>query len=264
MGQPSYDTLARVYDQLQQSIDTTAWADHVEALANRFAGRTRGDGEDGRLILLDLGCGTGSFCLEMERRGFDPIGIDHSTVMLDKAREKAREAGLARSLFLHQDISRFELFGTVDLIVCLLDTLNHLTRPADVSHLFRLCANYLNPGGLMIFDVATDEHLRRRLGNQVFFVDGDEQTLLWNNRFNARSRISQSDILLFTREPDGRYLRSEAVIRERVYDRSFIEQVAAESHLPVLAIFGDLTQNPARRSDSRHFYVCQRQDSGLT
>lgn len=258
MVTPAYDTLAAVYDQLQQSIDTAVWADHVENLARQFGGRTRGDGEEGRLIVLDLGCGTGSFCLEMEQRGYDPIGIDHSTVMLDKARDKARKAGLDRTLFLNQDISRFELFGTVDLIVCLLDTLNHLTRPADVGRLFRLCANYLNPEGLLIFDIASEDHLRRRLGNQVFFVDSPHQTLLWNNRFNPRSRISRSEILLFSREADGRYTRSEAVIRERVYDEAFLKKAAEDHQLPVQAVLGGLTLNTARRTDSRHFYVCRR------
>jgi SAM-dependent methyltransferase len=259
MKQPSYDTLAAVYDRLQQSVDTIAWADHIEALQAKFGGRTRGDGSDGRAILLDLGCGTGSFCLEMERRGYDPIGIDHSPVMLDKAREKAGEAGLGRSLFLLQSIAGFELFGTVDLIVCLLDTINHLTAMSDVERFFALCANYLNPGGLLIFDIATQEHLQCRLGNQVFFVDATEQTLLWQNRFSNRTRISRSEILLFTREPDGRYTRSEAMIRERVYDRETLTGFADQHHLPVQAVFGGLTLNPARRTDSRHFYICKKE-----
>lgn len=260
MKQPSYDTLASVYDQLQQSVDTVVWADHIEALQRRYAGRTQGDGADGRPILLDLGCGTGSFCLEMERRGYDPIGIDHSPVMLNKAREKTSQNGLGRSLFLLQNIARFELFGTVDLIVCLLDTINHLTVSSDVERFFALCANYLNPGGLLIFDAASHDHLQRRLGNQVFFVDGHEQTLLWQNHFNTRSRISRSEILLFTREPDERYIRSEATVRERVYDRELLNRFAEHCNLPILAVLGDLTLNPARRTDSRHFYICRKAD----
>lgn len=260
MKQPSYDTLASVYDRLQQSVDPAAWADFIESLQQRFAGRVRGDGTDGRPILLDLGCGTGSFCLEMEQRGYDPIGIDHSPVMLDKARGKASHEGLGRSLFLLQDITRFELFGTVDLIVCLLDTINHLTVTADIERFFALCANYLNPGGLLIFDVASQDHLQRRLGNQVFFVDDADQTLLWQNHFSPRSQISRSEILLFSREPDGRYLRSEALIRERVHDRETLSLIAGRSLLPVQAVLGGLTQNLARRTDSRHFYVCRKGD----
>jgi len=258
MNPPAYDTLAAVYDRLQQSVDTVAWADYIEALQRRYAGRMKGDGTDGRPILLDLGCGTGSFCLEMERRGYDPIGVDHSPVMLDQAREKASREGLGRTLFLLQNITRFELFGTVDLIVCLLDTVNHLTASAQIKRFFDHCANYLNPGGLLVFDIATQDHLQRRLGNQVFFVDSPDQTLLWQNHFNRRSQISRSEILLFTREVDGRYSRSDAEIRERAYQPDMLRGLIEQHGFLLQDVLGGLTMNPARRTDSRHFYICRK------
>jgi 2-polyprenyl-3-methyl-5-hydroxy-6-metoxy-1,4-benzoquinol methylase len=261
LSQPAYDVLGAIYDRLQQAVDPVVWSDHIEALQYRFKGLTRGDGVDGRPILLDLGCGTGSFCLEMERRGYDPIGIDQSPIMLGKAREKAKIENCSRSLFLMQNIARFELYGTVDLIVCLLDTINHLTAPADVSRFFARCANYLNPGGLLIFDAASADHLQQRLGNQIFFVDEEEQTLLWQNHFSRRSLISRSEILLFTLDSNGQYTRSEAVIRERIYDASTLKQIADTNGFSVLAVLGNLTQKPARRNDSRHFYICQKKRS---
>ncbi len=262
---PAYDTLAAAYDRLQQAIDPAEWADYIETLQARFAGRTHGDGQDGRPLLLDLGCGTGSFCIEMARRGYDPIGIDSSPAMLDAARTKAAaaagttgSAAAGRCLFLMQDIARFELYGTVDLIVCLLDTFNHLTLRTDAARLFRLCANYLNPGGLFVFDVATPEHLGNRLGNQVFYVDGPDQTLLWQNRFSQRSGISRSEIVIFTRGEDGRYGRGDALIRERVYSRPEIEAMALAAGLPVQGVLGELALTPARTRESRHFYVCRK------
>lgn len=260
-SRPAYDSLAAAYDQLQQAIDPAAWADYIELLQQRFGGRTRGDGQDGRPLLLDLGCGTGSFCVEMEQRGYDPIGIDSSPAMLGEARSKSAAAGAGRCLFLQQDIARFELYGTVDLIICLLDTLNHLTVRADVARLFRLCANYLNPGGLFVFDVASPEHLSHRLGNQLFYVDGPDQTLLWQNHFSSRSGISRSEIVIFTRGADGRYDRGDALIRERVYERSELTGLAAAAGLSVQAVLGELVQTPARRGDSRHFFVCRKPDT---
>jgi len=170
MSQPTYQNLAMIYDQLQQEIDLAAWADYVQVLETRYSRRdSPGDGQDGRPLLLDLGCGTGSFCLEMARRGYDPIGIDAAGAMLEQARLKAAaQPGPVSCLFLQQDISRFELYGTVDLMVCLLDTINHLLTPRQVRRLFALCANYLNPGGLLIFDVASRRHLAKTLGSSFF------------------------------------------------------------------------------------------------
>ena len=82
-------------------------------------------GCDPRLI-ADLGCGTGSFCLEIAGRGYDMIGIDISAEMLSCAKHKAVDAS-AGILFLNQDITSFELHGTVGAITSLMDSINYIT-----------------------------------------------------------------------------------------------------------------------------------------
>ncbi|HAL74332.1 MAG TPA: class I SAM-dependent methyltransferase [Clostridiales bacterium] len=219
-----------------------------------------GDGQDGRPLVLDLGCGTGSFCLEMARRGYDPIGIDASSAMLDAARQKALQIDPASAgcLFLQQDISQFELYGTVDLIVCLLDTVNHLTRPAQVRRLFRLCANYLNPGSLLIFDLATLKHLSRTLGSQIFFQDMPDFTLFWQNRFRPASGISRSELTLFSRRADAAYDRHDETIVEKFYNQRLISRWLAEAGLELLARHASLTFKQAHNNDERHFYVARK------
>ncbi len=258
----TYHDLARVYDELQQDIDSAVWADYIQQLETLHSRRSgRGDGQDGRTLLLDLGCGTGSFCLEMARRGYDPIGIDASASMLDQARQKAGEQtadGQPASLFLQQDISRFELFGTVDLIVCLLDTVNHLTRVTQVARLFRLCANYLNSGGLLVFDVATRRHLSRTLGGQIFFQDQPDYSLFWQNNFQARSGISRSELTLFSRQPDNTYKRSDEIITERYYSPREIRRWVTAAGLEMVAHLGDLSLKPPKPTQERHFYVARK------
>ena len=258
----AYQHLAKLYDILQQGIDTPAWADHIQQLEMLYSQRNPcGDGQEGRPILLDLGCGTGSFCLEMEGRGFDPIGIDASPAMLDQARLKAQEGerdGQSTSLFLLQDISRFELFGTVDLAVCLLDTINHLLRPAQVRNLFRLCANYLNPGAVLIFDLATKHHLASTLGNQIFFEDRPDYSLFWQNRYQPKNGMSIAELSLFTKLPDGRYERQDEVIRERYYSWRDIRKWLIEAGLEPAGRHGGLRLKAPVAADERHFIVARR------
>lgn len=259
--QPAYRHIATLYDELQRDIDPAAWAGQIIALENRYSRhKGPGDGRDGRPILLDLGCGTGSICLEMARRGYDPIGIDMSGEMLETARRKAAEAADDGEccLFLQQDISRFELFGTVDLIVCLLDTVNHLIRPSQVRRMFSLCANYLNPGSLLIFDVATYEHLARTLGSQIFFQDQPAYTLFWQNRFNKKSGISRSDMTVFRRRDDGAYNREDETIVEKHYSDESIRSWLAEAGLELAGRHGGLSFKPAVAADQRHFYVARK------
>ncbi len=254
----SYQRLADSYDQLQQEIDYETWADFVCNLDRRDNRRTTlGDGRDGRPLLLDLGCGTGTFCLAMEKRGFDTIGIDRSAPMLQQAREKAQAAD-SSALFLQQDISRFELYGTVDLAVCLLDTLNHLIRPDAVQRVFQLLANYLNPGSLFIADVGTRRHFARTLGNRMFYQDSDDLTLIWHNRYRESTRISRSSLTWFKRSPEGGYTRFDEEVVERYYDHTFLLKAAMSAGLEFISRTGELTEQAPTPRSERHFYIFRR------
>lgn len=44
--------------------------------------------------ILDIGCGTGRHSIELAKRGYQVTGFDLSETMLDKAKEKARAAGV--------------------------------------------------------------------------------------------------------------------------------------------------------------------------
>ncbi len=258
-----YQSLAGVYDRIQ-SIDTPAWADYIQQLEMKYSRRAGdGDGYEGRPLLLDLGCGTGSFCLEMLDRGYDPIGLDASPAMLGEAKDKLSRhdrtaAGGADCLFLQQDISNFQLYGTVDLMVCLLDTINHLTRISQVRRLFRLCRNYLNPGGLMIFDLATSRHLACSLGSELFYDDQPDYTLFWKNRYQPKTMISRSELVLFLNQPDGSYRRHDEVIVEKYYGSRQIRTWAAEAGLETAAHLGDMKMTPPAKADERTFYVLRR------
>jgi SAM-dependent methyltransferase len=255
----NYHQLASLYDQLQGSLDYPAWADFILGLDRRHSSRRPGpgDGREGRPLLLDLGCGTGSFAFEMERRGYDVIGIDRAAPMLQQARDKAQAIG-SQALFLQQDISRFELYGTVDLAVCLLDTLNHLIRPLDVERLFRLLANYLNPGCLFIFDVGSSRHFAKTLGNRVFYEDTDRVTLFWVNRFRPASGISRSALTWFVRDTSGRYERFDEEIIERYYNHLFLLKAAQQAGLEFVTRTGELSDGLPQAGCERLFDVFRR------
>ena len=117
-------------------------ADYLEALCHRL-GHAPG-------LSLDLACGTGSLTVELCRRGWDIYGVDGSPEMLSAAMQKASEEGL-HILFLCQKMQRIDLYGTVDTVVCTLDSINHLTSPQDVQRTFDRVSLFLNPGGYFIF-----------------------------------------------------------------------------------------------------------------
>ena len=257
-----YDALATVYD-LFQTHDWPVWADYIHALDQHFSQRKgRGDGLLGRPILLDLGCGTGGFCLEMARRGYDPIGIDQSLPMLNEAQKKAAGSQTghdqAKCLFLRQDITSFELFGTVDLVVCLMDTLNHLMTDVQITRMLQLCEHYLNPGCLMVFDVLTKHHMADVLSDQFFFDDQPDYTVFWQNHYDHQSCVNQAGVTLFSRQTSGLYRRSDELIEERYLSESKLEKLLAATSFEQIPLTDPLLPQPPRDKSERVFFLLRK------
>ena len=148
----AYAGFAGVYERFMQEAEVpyAAWAAFVQELIARYgvsqplqAGTAPADAlQQERDLVVELGCGTGSFTMEMARKGYDIIGIDLSPDMLNIARRKSAEAGL-NIMYLEQDMRELDLYCTAGTIVSVCDSVNYLLEDEDVIETFRLVNNFL-------------------------------------------------------------------------------------------------------------------------
>lgn len=136
----AYESFASVYDMFMSDVDYDRWVEYVEEIWKKFNIDPK--------IVCELGCGTGNITLRLAENGRDMIGIDLSADMLSEAKNKASVQGLD-VLFLLQDMREFELYGTVNSIISLCDSLNYITEDEDMQQVFNLVNNYLHPGGIL-------------------------------------------------------------------------------------------------------------------
>jgi SAM-dependent methyltransferase len=99
---------------------------------------------------LDLCCGSGHLLKILVREGYTATGLDLSTHMLKHAKRNAPAARL-----VHGDIRDFDLRQQFDVITCLFDSVNYLTRRHDLERAFRNARRHLRESGLFLFDVDT-------------------------------------------------------------------------------------------------------------
>ena len=225
----SYTDFAYVYDKLIDQ-DYEKWADYIEQLFQKGGVKPK--------LVLDLGCGTGSITNILARRGYDMIGVDVSCDMLNVAREKAAAEGLD-VLYLCQDIREFELYGTVDAVICTLDVLNYITDSGDLSKVFSLVKNYLNPGGLFIFDINTEYKLSEVLGGNTFVNDENGIFYVWENEYE--DGISRQYLTFFAECENGMYKRFDEPHIQRAYKVGEIEEMLLENGLETLGKYEVLT-----------------------
>ncbi len=212
--------------------------------------------------MLDLGCGTGSLTELMAGKGYDMIGVDNSGEMLEMAMEKRSRSG-RDILYLLQDMREFELYGTVAAVVSICDSMNYIMEYEELVQVFSLVNNYLDPGGVFIFDLNTPYKYRELLGERTFAEDREESSFIWDNFFDEEEQINEYDLTLFIRRqvPGVReplYQKFEETHYQRSYELEEIRRAVGEAGMEFIAAFDAGTRNPVR-PDSERIYVIARE-----
>lgn len=247
-----YDLLAPIYDSVNGDIDYVAWADFFEAV---FAREYKGGAPE---LVLDLGCGTGKMTIELARRGYDMTGIDFSPEMLDVARNESEALGLSdKMLWLCQDMTELELYGTVDVTVSCLDCINHLTTQKSLEECFALVHNYLIPDGLFIFDVNGKHKFETEYSDNSYVFEEDGNVCVWQNSYNPKNKICDFYITVFKEEEDGRYTRYDDFQREKMYTLKSLKRALEKSGFEFIGAYGNFEFSPATDEDDR-IYIAAR------
>ena len=227
----SYGALAPVYDRLNRDVDYARWADFYEACFSRYS-KIKPE------LVLELGCGTGAMTFELASRGYDMTAIDLSGEMLAEAERGARERGLRDILFLMGDMTDFELYGTVQAVVCCLDGINHLTAREDLDACFALVKNYLEPGGLFCFDLNTPYKFRTVYADRDYILEDDGVMCCWRSRLSKKGDTADFYLTVFE-EKDGVWMREDGVERERAWGLRAIENALSRAGMELLNVSSD-------------------------
>lgn len=243
-----YQDFSAFYDRLMADVDYAAYADYLLSLFALHSGKTPE-------IVLDLACGSGSLSLELAARGVDVIGVDGSQDMLVQAREKAENAGHSL-LFLEQDMRELDLYGTVNGAVCVLDSISHLCCTADVRCVFQRLSLFVEPGGLLIFDVNTPYKHRNVLGDNAFVFEQDDFFCVWRNRLLSRTCEVDMQLDFFVRTKEH-YTRYTDFVRERAYTQATLSRLLREGDFEPVAVYAAMTADTPPDDCERWVFVAR-------
>ena len=137
MRHTNYDDIANAYDRRYSEEDYGG----IERALVEFVGDCSGG--------LEVGCGTGHWLNQLQKRGINAVGIDPSLPMLSRAWEK-----LARRALIRARAENLPLADcTFDRIFCINAHHHFADKPSFLSEAHRV----LRPGGLLM-TVALDPH----------------------------------------------------------------------------------------------------------
>lgn len=211
-------------------------------------------------LICDIGCGSGTVTFFLSEMGYDMIGIDGSMDMLTEAMDKRADFSRGETvLFLCQQLPEFELYGTVDVIISTLDTVNYITDDNDLDRLFYWFQNYLNPNGLLIFDINTLYKYQTMLNNHCEAFDDDTIFLSWRSSFDGT--ICNHQLTFFEKDSDDLYFRSDEEQTQRYFSKEQINELLKVHNFEILDIFDDYSAVKPNATTQRLTYIARKRSN---
>jgi SAM-dependent methyltransferase len=116
--------------------------------------------------LLDLCCGPGRHAVEFARCGFQVTGVDRSPFLLERARERASEAGVPIA-WVMEDMRSFVRPATFDLACNLFTSFGYFKEEQDNLQVLRNIHQSLKENGVLVLEVVGKERLARTWQNAI-------------------------------------------------------------------------------------------------
>jgi SAM-dependent methyltransferase len=238
-----------VYDRFMNNVPYENWVDYILKIIDKYYGKKP-------KLMLDLGCGTGNITGLLANEGIDMIGVDNSSDMLFAAKEKAR-VNNKDILYLLQDMREFELYGTVDCIVSICDSINYILEEEDLLQVFRLVNNYLDPQGLFIFDMNTYYKYNNILSDNTFSETNEDSAYIWDNYYYEQENINEYDLTLFIQEENNMYSRYTETHYQRMYDIDTIKELIIRAGLEYIDCFEAVTFKAPTDTSERVYFIAR-------
>src|SRR5271170_877615 len=140
---PYYHKFAWAYDLLQTD-PVAPRIDFVESVLSNHAIAPNS-------AVLDAGCGTGRYALELAGRGYHVCGVDRSPELVAVAKNRALHASVQPE-FVIADLLAVTFVRLFDAILSR-GVLNDFVEESDSITIFQQFGTWLRPGGIAIFDV---------------------------------------------------------------------------------------------------------------
>lgn len=243
-----YGRLAACYDDFTGDVPYARWADYIERHFKRLKRPVH--------TVLDLACGTGTLSALLAARGYEVIGVDVSPDMLAQAREKEIPPSAEAPIFLCQSMDKLDLYGTVDACVCMLDSVNHVTRPEQLRRAFARVALFLETDGLFLFDMLTPQRLEAMDGG-VFLDESEDAYCVWRTDYTKRRRICTYVMDLFLKEGES-WTRAQEIHEEYAYTPAELTAYLEEAGFCDIRMHGELSMRAPREEAERIFLSARK------
>lgn len=257
---------ALAYDQLSSNYDRFVnWKNRLNFelpfLISQLSSLTAV--QERPLRILDAACGTGMHAIALAQKGYQTSGADISSGMILKARENAEAEHLKIDFQTASFGNLAKTFGEAqfDALICLGNSLPHVSSLAELHVALEDFSNCLRPGGLLILQNRNFEAVLaqrdRWMEPQSFMEDGKEWIFIRFYDFEPDGFIN-FNILTLHKGAAPAWEQSISVARLLPIDRNQIQSGLNNTMLSASTYFGGLDGSPFQPETSGNLVVVAR------
>jgi ubiquinone/menaquinone biosynthesis C-methylase UbiE len=236
---------AKIYDKIWGRYDYDADVRFLDELFRTHNCRS----------IIDIGCGTGNHALKLSKLGYDITGLDVSSAMLEKAKEKDR---MGKIKFIQGNMKKLEVpiprGRKFDAAICLGAAISHMTTNKNMKTFLNGLHTMLKKDGLFIFDARNAKKINEDYLNKLrleHVITEDKLQLLFLT-YNTRHPRNRNVIIwrpICVMNDDGKV---DLQIREhalRWFHFPKLQRMLAENHFEVVEAFSGNTKEAFKEDE---------------
>lgn len=202
--------------------------------------------------VLDVPCGQGRHAHLLAEAGYNVDGLDYSTHLLGRARER----GTGRTLrYTRGDMRRLPArwTGRFDAVLNLYTSFGFFTDPRDDARVMAEFARVLAPGGLLVWEGGSRDGVMARFLSRDWWTTADGTVVAHSRSFDALSGV-----LTIRSAFRGPKVQGEREHHIRLYTATRIAELCAAAGLVVEQAFDGFSERPLRRTSSEMLLVARK------
>lgn len=204
--------------------------------------------------IIDLGCGTGEHVEALRRLGYDMLGIDNSSFMLDVAKKR-----FPNSKFQLGSMQDFKVNNHYDALICLYGTFNYLITSQEIQNTFHSIYSALKLKGLVVLEVWNSipiQKIRKKPISPVNVCSVGSTIVKRNRGFRISDEEQNLVEVNFAFDVNSKIIKDHHVMR--VFTKEEIENYLTQFKFEVHHVYKDYQRKKFNNKSIRMLFICQK------
>ncbi|TQR19992.1 class I SAM-dependent DNA methyltransferase [Psychrobacillus vulpis] len=251
------DNLEEYDDPVSYDIENNAYIGELPLLV-KWASKKAGP-------IIDLACGTGRMTIPLASEGYNLIGVDLHTGMIEQAKKKTQELNVQIE-WIEQDCTQLDLNCKSSLIYMVGNSIQHFYTNESQNMLLNSIHNHLKEDGVFIFGTrfpsaeellqpSTEEYWKT-YNDTVCNKEVDVYTI---SNYDAISQIQHYITIRKFKNDDGEIVEEKRTnISLRYTYPKEMERILSDNGFEILHVYKDWNGTPISNDAYEMIYVCRK------